>query len=93
MSNVEEVTLHLVVDCGDQYFIDGNDLQKNITNYMPRLNKFLFHIRSMIYFRNNIYSPSNTDIQHTFTNFKDNQIISSVDYFRTDKAGRCHIHT
>jgi hypothetical protein len=39
-------------------FIDGNNLQKNIINFMPRLNQFTFDIRSVVFIKeNNLISP------------------------------------
>ena len=39
--------------------------------------------------------PSNEDIQHTFKDFKDNQIISCVDYFQEIRRpySECHIYS
>ena len=69
MSNLESLYLYLVPHNINR-FIDGNDLKKNIINYMPRLNKFLFNIRSIIDFNNQISLLTNDDIQRTFINFK-----------------------
>jgi hypothetical protein len=92
MSNLESLYLYLVPHNINR-FIDGNDLKKNIINYMPRLNKFLFNIRSIIDFNNQISLLTNDDIQRTFINFKDNQIISCVNYFPKAKIGQCHIYS
>jgi hypothetical protein len=46
MSNLEQLNLYFVI-FGRETFIDGNNL-KNITNYMPQLNQFMFNIRSRI---------------------------------------------
>ncbi|CAF3873105.1 unnamed protein product [Rotaria sp. Silwood1] len=50
MSNLEELSLYLSVNCNDR-FIDGNDLKQNIINYMLRLN--LFHFDFRLNFTNN----------------------------------------
>ncbi|CAF4194721.1 unnamed protein product [Rotaria sordida] len=40
---------------------------------------------------NQIYLQSKEDIQHTFKDFKDNQVTSYVDYFQ-EQYGLCHIY-
>ncbi|CAF2145333.1 unnamed protein product [Rotaria magnacalcarata] len=67
--------------------------RKNIISHMPRLNQFIFNIRSIINYNNLNYFPSNEDIHRTFINFKDNQVTSCVDYFPTSKYGQCHIYS
>ena len=37
--------------------------------------------------------PSNEDIQRTFKDLEDCQIVSYVDYFPNEKTGRCHIYS
>ncbi|CAF4120912.1 unnamed protein product, partial [Rotaria sordida] len=92
MLNLEELDLHLRVD---RYkgFIDGNDLKENIINYMPRLNKFTFNICLFNRTSNQINLRSNEDIQRTFKDFKNNQIISCADYFQEKKYSYCHIYS
>ncbi|CAF3315032.1 unnamed protein product [Rotaria socialis] len=92
MINLEKLALYFVADY-DDLFIDGNNLQKNIISHMPRLNQFIFNIRSMINYENLNYFPSNEDIHRTFINFKDNQVTSCVDYFPKSKYGQCHIYS
>jgi len=48
---------------------------------------------TIIIFNNQISLSSNEDIQKTFIDFKDNQIISSVDYFSKVERGRCHVYS
>jgi hypothetical protein len=60
---------------------------------MSQLNDFSFHIRSTMIINNGMNLPSKQDIQQTFTDFKDNQIISYVDYFQERKRGQCHIYS
>ncbi|CAF3712841.1 unnamed protein product [Rotaria socialis] len=55
-----------------------------------RLNQFTFDICSIIQPANQIKIPSNGDIQDTFKNFKNNQIISDTNYF--PEANECHCH-
>ncbi|CAF2924919.1 unnamed protein product [Rotaria sp. Silwood2] len=92
MINLEKLALYFMADY-DDIFIDGNNLQKNIISHMPRLNQFIFNIRSMINYDNLNYFPSNEDIRRTFINFKDNQVTSCVDYFPKSKYGQCHIYS
>ncbi|CAF3646356.1 unnamed protein product [Rotaria socialis] len=92
MSNLESLSLYLAHDHIHR-FIDGNDLKKNIINHIPRLNKFLFNIRSIISLNDQMSLLSNNDIQRTFSNFTGNQIISCVDYFPKMKRGQCHAYS
>ncbi len=82
----------MVVDPYEK-FIDGNDLKKNIISHLPRLNQFVFNIRSIIYLNDNIHLLTNEQIQNIFTNFIDDKIISCVDYFPKEKTGQCHIYS
>ncbi|CAF1492795.1 unnamed protein product [Rotaria sordida] len=93
MLNLEKLDLHLNNVVHDKGFIDGNNLKENIINYMPQLNKFTFNIRSFKPSPNLINLPSNEDIQHTFKEFKNNQIISCVDYFQKRQCGCCHVYS
>jgi len=60
---------------------------------MTKLNKFRFSIHSSVLLNQQIYLPSNEDIQKTFRNFKNNQIISYVDYFSQENLYHCHIYS
>ncbi|CAF4284433.1 unnamed protein product, partial [Rotaria sordida] len=91
MSNLEELDLHLVVYC-EKRFIDGYDLTYNIMNNLLRLNKFIFNIRSRLPLNDQIYLSSNEDCQLSFNGFKNNKIISCVDYFSNRQQGQCHIY-
>ncbi|CAF0927994.1 unnamed protein product [Rotaria sordida] len=92
MLNLEN--LHLSVKVyGNKTFHNGNDLKINIINHMPLLNKFTFNICSLSSFYSKTNLPSNEDIQKTFKDFKDNQIISCIDYFQKRKLSRCHIYS
>ncbi|CAF1393716.1 unnamed protein product [Rotaria sordida] len=92
MSNLEELDLHLVVYC-EKRFIDGYDLKYNIINNLLRLNKFIFNIRSCLPLNDQIYISSNEDYQRSFNGFKNNKIISCVDYFSNRQQGQCHIYS
>ncbi|CAF1458841.1 unnamed protein product [Rotaria sordida] len=88
MSNLEKLGLYFVNH--NKLIIDGDELEKNIINNMIKLKKFIFNIRSIVPFHNQINLLSSEDIQHTFRNFKGNEIISSIDYFLD--ANKCHCH-
>ncbi|CAF4977842.1 unnamed protein product, partial [Rotaria sp. Silwood1] len=92
MVNLEELDLHLVVHC-EKRFVDGYNLKYNIINHLFQLNKFLFNIRSCLYLNDQVYLLSNEDCQHSFNDFKNNKIISCVDYFPDFKHGQCHIYS
>ncbi|CAF4201076.1 unnamed protein product, partial [Rotaria sordida] len=92
MINLEKLLLYLVIIC-DRTFIDGNNLKKNIINHLPLLRQFIFNIHSKLSFDNEMHFLLNEDIQDTFTDFKDYEVISSVDYFPNDGSGQSHIYT
>ncbi len=92
MPNLESLALYLRIDyTGKRKFLDGNDLKKNILDYFPYLNKFMFSIYSSILHQS--CCPSNEDIQETFANFRDIQVISRVDYYENKTYGQCHIYS
>ncbi|CAF0834079.1 unnamed protein product [Rotaria sordida] len=92
MINLEELDLHLVV-YREKRFIDGYDLKYNIINNLLRLNKFVFNIRSRLPLNDQVYLSSNEDWQLSFNDFKNNKIISCIDYFPDRKEGQCHIYS
>jgi hypothetical protein len=92
MLNLEELDLNLKVDCS-KGLVDANDLKETIINYMARLNKFTFNIRSFNRFSTQINLLSNETIQDIFKNFPDNQIISWLDYFLEKNFSYCHIYS
>ncbi|CAF1224991.1 unnamed protein product [Rotaria sp. Silwood1] len=92
MSNLEKLSLNLGI-CDKNTFVDGNELKQNIINYMPQLKSFQFYICSHLYLSNQIYLPSKEDIQHTFRDFKDDQVISYIDYFQKEQYSLCHIYS
>ncbi|CAF2904348.1 unnamed protein product [Rotaria sp. Silwood2] len=91
MSNLEELDLDFL-NSYEETFIDGNSLKK-ITDHMAQLNKFMFNIRSVISFDDEINLPSNEDIQYTFRDFKNNEIISCIDYFFKETKGECLMYS
>ncbi|CAF4584509.1 unnamed protein product [Rotaria socialis] len=91
-SQLQELGLYIIVSIRNT-FVDGNDLKNKIINKMSRLNKFHFNIRSTIALRNQINLQSNEDIQYTFKDFRDNHIISCVDYFSETRQGQSHIYS
>ncbi|CAF3552388.1 unnamed protein product [Rotaria socialis] len=93
MLNLEELDLQLNNVYRNKGFIDGNSLKEDIVNYMTQLNKFAFNIRTFNPSSNLINLPSNEDIQRTFKEFKNTQIISCVDYFQKRWCGFCHIYS
>jgi hypothetical protein len=66
MSNLEELTLFLMIKRYDSTYIDGTQLYNQILIHMPRLNKFTFSINTLVCNRYvNITLPSNNDIQRS----------------------------
>jgi len=70
----------------------GNELKQNIIIHMPQLHSFEFHICSCLSLWDKIYTSSKEDIQYTFKDFKDDQIISYMDYFQKRQCSLCHIY-
>ncbi|CAF4220005.1 unnamed protein product, partial [Rotaria sordida] len=80
MSNLEELTLFLIVKRYDSSYIDGIQLYDQILIHMPRLNKFTFSINTLVHNRYvNITLPSNDDIQRSFIERKYQQVGSYAD--------------
>ncbi|CAF1236180.1 unnamed protein product [Rotaria sordida] len=92
MSNLEQLSLYLSCVHHNR-FINGNDLKENIIDYLPQLNQFQFNIRSTMLLKNQIDLPSNEDIQYTFKDFLNNEIISCVNYFPEYNEGICLIYS
>ncbi|CAF1375581.1 unnamed protein product [Rotaria sordida] len=91
MSNLEELGLYF--DSFNAEIIDGYNLEENILNYMTKLKKFQFNIRSIIPFNNQVNLPSNNAIQNTFKNFKNSKIISCIDCLPKENQFHCHIYS
>jgi len=92
MSNLEQLSLYLSLGRCNR-FVDGNNLKQNIIDYLPQLKQFQFNIRSPMLLKDQIHLPSNEDIENSFKNFSDNQIICCVNYFLEENEGECHIYT
>lgn len=92
MSNLQRLCLYLII-FRDQSLIDGNHLKSNIINHMPRLNEFIFYIDSSINTDDKLNLPLKEDIQYTFIDFPNNNIISYVDYFAESQEAQCHIYS
>jgi hypothetical protein len=65
----------------------------NIIDNMPQLKKFIFNIRSITRLTDQIDFPTNEDMQHTFKDFENNQIITYVSYLPNNEKGRCHTYS
>ncbi|CAF4684742.1 unnamed protein product, partial [Rotaria socialis] len=89
---IKELNLHLVVYC-EKRFIDDYDLKRNIISHLLQLNKFVFNIQSRLPLNDQAYLSSNEHCQRSFNGFKNNKIISCVDYFPDRKEGHCHIYS
>ncbi|CAF5226773.1 unnamed protein product, partial [Rotaria magnacalcarata] len=60
---------------------------------MSQLNLFKFHFNSFMCTRNKLNLPSTKDIQRTFIDFPNNEIVSYVDYFPEAGETHCHIYS
>jgi len=92
MINLEKLALYFTTDYYETY-IDGNSLKKNIINHMPQLNEFIFNIRSIIHYNDQISLVSNENIYRTFRSFENYKVISCVDCFPKERYGQCHIYS
>ncbi|UJR29467.1 hypothetical protein I4U23_010679 [Adineta vaga] len=96
MSHLEKLFLNVCIERNipDEPFIDGNNLMNNIINYIPTLDKFAFSIHSNIDHSNHLLQlPSNDDIQHTFKDFQEYQVVSYIHYLPESKMSQCHIYS
>ncbi|CAF4610765.1 unnamed protein product [Rotaria sp. Silwood2] len=91
MSNLEELCLNFVNSYGP--IIDSGNLKENILNHMRKLNKFTFNIRSINALTELGHLPLDKDIQSTFWNFKNKEIISYIDYFEKSALFNYHIYS
>ena len=92
MYHLEELTLCLTVR-EEKTFLDGNNLKKDILRHLARLNRFSFSISSYIFANSEAILPSLEDIQRTFDDFSNLQVLSSVDYFPKAQLARCLIYS
>jgi hypothetical protein len=93
MINLKKLSLSLVIDCQGR-FIDGNHLKEKIIRHMPRLEDFLFNIRSII--RPNfdpVHLPTNEEIRSTLTDLTKYPVVSYLDAFPDSGHGQCRIYT
>ena len=92
MPNLTRLNLYLIMD--ENHFIDGNSLNNDIINYLPRLNHFIFNIQSRVYEYNQTDIRSNEDFYLTFKSLVPNsEVICCVDYFPKENFGRCHYYS
>ncbi len=92
MSNLKE--LHLYFDCSQhESFIDGNHLKANILAYLSHLKTFQFNICSFIHHYDRTNLLSNKYIRNTFREFRNNEIVSCIDYFPEEDKGQCYIYS
>lgn len=92
MLNLEHLFLYIVAS-QIKGFIDGNNLKRNVVSYLPRLKRFCFNIRSIIRAWNQIDISSDEDLQKTFQDFQDQQIVSCVIIFPEEKQAYCHVYS
>jgi hypothetical protein len=92
MLNLEELHLNIIVKCYEK-FITGERLKKDIIIYMPRLFKVTFNICSIIDHRNQTNFPLNEQIQKTFNDYFNNQIITCIDHFQEKGYSQCHTYS
>jgi hypothetical protein len=96
MLNLEELTLFLAIVRTKLNYIDGDQLDDEVLNYMPRLNKFIFSIHTHVsteYNQRKIDLQSNEDIRNSFIK----RGIQSFDICSDDKhinnIGNCHVYS
>ncbi|CAM4777925.1 unnamed protein product, partial [Rotaria magnacalcarata] len=94
MSNLEELTLFLSVIRMESTYIDGIHLHDEILIHMPRLDKLMFSITTMLYNINaKIDLQSNDDIQRGFIEKEIYQVDSYVINDPSKLQQECHIYS
>ncbi|CAF2390754.1 unnamed protein product [Rotaria sp. Silwood2] len=91
-SNVEYLTLLLAIDLRESspnHFINGYDLENDIISYMPHLNQFNFHIRSIL--ENAAHVEIDT-IRQSFMKQQYRFVGCTIDYFNNN-YGQCQIYS
>lgn len=91
-TNVEYLTLSLAIDLKrplTNSFIDGYDLENDITSHMPHLRRFHFHIRSVL--ENAPHIQTDT-IRQSFRKEKYEFVDCSLDYFNNNYS-QCQIYS
>ena len=82
LSSLGYLQLCLVIEIGPRattHFIDGLDLQRGITSYIPRLRHFDFHIHTTLRY-----------VPHHLTDFRSLSSTCSLEYF-SKRRGQCHV--
>ena len=93
MINLEKLSLSLVFDCRRR-FVHGNDLKANVLRHLPRLEDFIFNIRSILPLDlDPVHLLTNEEIQCTLTELTKYPVVSYVDYFLHKSEAHCHIYT
>ena len=93
MINLEKLSLSLTIHF-ERRFIDGNHLKENVARHMPRLEDFVFNIRSIVPLNSaSVHLPTNEEIRCTLTDLTKYPIVSYLDYFTREANGHCHIYT
>jgi hypothetical protein len=91
-SNVEYLRLLLAVNLKKRMtnsFIDGYDLENDITSHMPHLHQFHFHIRSVL---ENAPHVQIDTIRQRFSKEKYEFVDCTLDYFNNNN-GQCQIYS
>jgi hypothetical protein len=91
-SNVEYLRLLLAINLRrpmTNYFIDGYDLENDITSYMSHLHQFHFHIRSVL---ENAPHVETDTIRESFRKEKYEFVDCTLDYFNNN-YGQCQIYS
>ena len=92
MSNLEELTLFLVVAKIESTYIDGNWLHNEVLVFMPRLNQFTFSIHTFVL--NGIFDinvQSNEDLRNSFVKSEYQHVGLYADEKLVHGAGVCHV--
>jgi hypothetical protein len=93
MINLKKFSLSLEIDWQER-FIDGNHLKENVIRHMPRLEDFMFNIRSIMSLNSaSVHLPTNEEIRSTLTDLTKYPIVSYRDDFANLEDGHCHIYT
>jgi hypothetical protein len=92
MINLEELDLDVKVYC-ESRFIDGYDLQNNITNNLSQLNRFIFNVRTHIPLNDQTHLLSKEECELSFKDFPNRNVIACVDYFFDRKEGQCLVYS
>ena len=89
MSNLEMLTLLLPIK-NRETFLDGIQITNEVLIHMPRLNKFIFNIRSVNEINNGTPLQSTEDIRSSFRNSKWSEVICWTDHFN-NRTSLCNV--